>query len=57
MAMYNPPNPGEFTRITYMEHFGRSPESWLSMQDAFDLWQAKKSVKLGRVQKVKLDAA
>jgi addiction module HigA family antidote len=36
---------------------GRSPESWLSMQDAFDLWQAKKGVKLGRVQKIKLEAA
>ena len=36
---------------------GRSPESWLSMQDAFDLWQAKKGVKLGRVQKIELDAA
>lgn len=36
---------------------GRSPESWLAMQDAYDLWQAKKNVKLGNVQKVKLDAA
>jgi antitoxin HigA-1 len=36
---------------------GRSPESWLAMQDAFDLWQAKKTVKLGRVHKVKLDVA
>ena len=36
---------------------GRSPESWLAMQDAYDLWQAKKSIKLGKVQKVKLVAA
>lgn len=36
---------------------GRSPESWLAMQDSYDLWVAKKSVKLGKVQKVKLDAA
>jgi len=36
---------------------GRSPESWLSMQDAYDLWQAKKSVKLSKVRKVKIDAA
>lgn len=36
---------------------GRSPESWLAMQDAYDLWVAKKSVKLSRVSKVKLDAA
>jgi len=36
---------------------GRSPESWLAMQDSYDLWQAKKSVKLGKVQKVRLAAA
>lgn len=36
---------------------GRSPESWLAMQDAYDLWQAKRNVKLTKVRKVKLDAA
>ena len=36
---------------------GRSPESWLAMQDAYDLWQAKKNVKLSKVHKVKLNAA
>lgn len=36
---------------------GRSPKSWFSMQDAYDLWQAKKSVKLGKVNRVKLNAA
>ena len=36
---------------------GRSPESWLAMQDAYDLWQVKRNVKLGKVQKVKLVAA
>jgi len=36
---------------------GRTPESWLAMQDAYDLWQAKKNVKLSKVQKVKLVAA
>ncbi len=36
---------------------GRSPESWLSMQDAYDLWQAKKRIKLGSIQKIKLNAA
>lgn len=36
---------------------GRSPESWLTMQDAYDLFQAKKGVKLNRVQRVNLDAA
>ncbi len=36
---------------------GRSPESWLSMQDAYDLWQAKKRIKLGNVHKVQINAA
>lgn len=36
---------------------GRSPESWLAMQDAYDLWQVKKNIKLTKVQKVKLNAA
>ena len=36
---------------------GRSPESWLAMQDAYDLWVARKNVKLTDVEKVKLDAA
>ena len=36
---------------------GRSPESWLAMQNAYDLWQAKKNVRLTKVQKVELNAA
>ena len=36
---------------------GRSPESWLVMQHTYDLWQAKKKVQLGKVSKVKLNAA
>ena len=36
---------------------GRSPESWLAMQDAYDLWQAKQCVKLDGVQKINLNAA
>ena len=36
---------------------GRSPESWLAMQDAYDLWHAKKRVKLRDVHKVNLNAA
>ena len=97
MTMHNPPHPGEFIQMTYMDPFGlscryladklnvapstlnrilkmqsgvspemalrlskslgRSPESWLAMQDAYDLWQARKSVKLAQVQKIKLVAA
>jgi addiction module HigA family antidote len=36
---------------------GRSPESWLSMQDSYDLWQARKQVKLGKVKKISISAA
>ena len=36
---------------------GRSPESWLAMQDAYDLWGARKQVKLDNVKKVPLSAA
>jgi len=36
---------------------GRSPESWLAMQDSYDLWQARKQVKLGKVIKIPLSAA
>lgn len=36
---------------------GRSPESWLAMQDAHDLWIARKHLNLQRVSKLKLAAA
>ncbi|MCZ6633135.1 MAG: HigA family addiction module antitoxin [bacterium] len=35
---------------------GRSPESWLAMQDQYDLWHAKKKVNLQGVKKLKLSA-
>jgi addiction module HigA family antidote len=35
---------------------GRSAESWLAMQDAFDLWQAKRHLKLDEVQRVEFVA-
>ncbi|GAA0828490.1 HigA family addiction module antitoxin [Marinomonas arenicola] len=31
---------------------GRSPESWLSMQDNYDLWQAKHNVNLAKVHPI-----
>lgn len=31
---------------------GRSPESWLAMQDHYDLWQARQTVDLDQIQKV-----
>jgi addiction module HigA family antidote len=33
---------------------GRSPESWLSMQDSYDLWQTRKKIDLGAVEKLAL---
>lgn len=36
---------------------GRSPESWLAMQDQYDLWHAKKKVDLKQVKKINLNAA
>lgn len=36
---------------------GRSPESWLAMQDAQDLWLARQTVNLQRVGKLKLAMA
>lgn len=36
---------------------GRTPESWLSMQDNYELWQAKQSLDLETVQRLDLNAA
>ena len=36
---------------------GRSPESWLAMQYHYDLWQARRHVKLRNVSRVRLTAA
>lgn len=36
---------------------GRSPESWLAMQDVHDLWVARQHVNLQRVGKLRLAAA
>ena len=35
---------------------GRSPESWLAMQDAYDLWIARQHVNLKRVGKLNVAA-
>lgn len=36
---------------------GRTPESWLAMQDIHDLWVARQRVDLKRVSKLRLAAA
>jgi len=35
---------------------GRTPESWLAMQDSYDLWHAKKHVNLTNVHPVNFAA-
>ena len=36
---------------------GRSPESWLAMQDMFDLWVARRTVNLDQLQPLDFEAA
>lgn len=36
---------------------GRSPVSWLAMQDSYDLWQAKKKGKLGKIKRITFAAS
>jgi len=36
---------------------GRSPESWLQMQDNYELWHARQTVDLESVEKVEFRAA
>ncbi len=36
---------------------GRSPESWLALQDRHDLWVARQRVDLEAVEPIRLDAA
>lgn len=35
---------------------GRTPESWLAMQDMYDLWVAGENVNLDKVQKIEFVA-
>ena len=36
---------------------GRSPESWLALQNNYDLWQARQRTDLSKVEKLNFDAA
>lgn len=36
---------------------GRSPESWLAMQDNHDLWKARQTIDLDAVERIDLPAA
>ncbi len=41
-------SPGMALRLS--KCLGRSPESWLLMQDSYDLWQAKQNVDLSDIE-------
>jgi plasmid maintenance system antidote protein VapI len=45
MEMYDPPHPGEIVREDCLKALGGTPEHWLQMQLAYDLWQAKRRAK------------
>lgn len=36
---------------------GRSPESWLLMQDHYDLWEAKQNIDLNEIHKIEFKYA
>ncbi len=48
-------SPGMALRLS--KALGRSPESWLAMQNGFDLWQARNTADLSHVHQVKFETA
>jgi addiction module HigA family antidote len=48
-------SPGMALRLS--KAVGRSPESWLAMQHAYDLWSARKTTDLSGVQEIHFGAA
>ncbi len=63
-------SPSTFNRLIKMESgispemalrlsktLGRSPESWLSMQDNYNLWNAKGKVNLSDVEELQINVA
>jgi addiction module HigA family antidote len=47
-------SPGMALRLS--KCLGRTPESWLLMQDSYDLWQAKQSVDLSEIKPLAIPA-
>jgi len=40
------------TALRLSKAFGRSPESWLAMQDHYGLWQARSRVNLDEIERL-----
>jgi len=49
-------NIGFHCNINTRSSLGRSPESWLLMQDSYDLWQAKQKVDLSGIKPIAIPA-
>jgi len=47
-------SPGMALRLS--KCLGRTPESWLLMQDSYDLWRAKQSVDLSGIEPLAIPA-
>ena len=47
-------SPGMALRLA--KCLGRSPESWLHMQDSYDLWQAKQTINLTEIEPLTMPA-
>ena len=47
-------SPGMALRLSIC--LGRSPESWLLMQDNYDLWQAKQNIDLSKIEPLTIPA-
>ena len=41
--------------LRFSKALGRSPESWLAMQDNYDLWRARQHVNLNDVEEMSFD--
>ena len=47
----------DVSALTLQRVHGRSAESWLAMQDGYDLWQARQSLDLSGLTPMELTAA
>jgi plasmid maintenance system antidote protein VapI len=48
---------GPETALRLLKALGRSPESWLVLQEDYDLSQVKKTANLSKVRKIRIAAS
>lgn len=54
VKMVTPISPAMALRLS--KCLGRSPESWLHMQDSYDLWHAKQNADLSEIDPIQVSA-